>query len=209
MTAFTSKAQKAALGIAAVAGATLVLRIILRLEISGGVIGSLSYLSQFFTILTNFLVFITMLLIGRGHRISPRIIRALTVAIACVGLVYHTVLAHLLDLSGLDLLADHGVHTIVPILTLLWWLFLAPKPKVSGMDPLLWTLWPLLYCGYILIRASGSGFYPYPFLNVTELGGSNVAFNVVILVGVFIVVGLALAFLERFLRTTPTPTDPA
>lgn len=208
-TAYSSSAKRAAVAIAAVAGVTLVLRVVLRLEVSGGVLGSISYLSQFFTILTNTLVFATMAGIGFGVALNPRAMRALTIAILCVGLVYHTVLAHLLDLSGLDLLADHGVHTIVPALTVLWWLVLAPKPKFTGSDLVLWTIWPLAYCAYILVRASSSGFYPYPFLNVTELGATGVAQSVAVLVVVFVIVGFAVVGLERLLSSTQDPSDPA
>ena len=202
-------ARKFALLVAIVAGATLGLRVYLRLELSDGVVGAVSYLSQFFTILTNLLIFIFMALIAIGRSIPKRLMRALAVAIICVGLVYHAVLAHLLDLSGLDLLADHGVHTVVPLLTLVWWLFLASKPKFSWTDVPHWVVWPLIYCGYILVRASDSGFYPYPFLNVSELGYAGVAINVIALVVVFIAVGFVLMLLERFARTNPTPSDPA
>ncbi|MFZ5976285.1 MULTISPECIES: Pr6Pr family membrane protein [unclassified Hydrotalea] len=33
-----------------------------------------------------------------------------------------------------------------------------------------WLIYPLLYLVYILIRGSFSGFYPYPFVNVLQIG---------------------------------------
>ena len=53
-------ARRAALGIAALAAVTLITRVFLRVDKDGSVIGALSHLSQFFTILTNAVVMVVM-----------------------------------------------------------------------------------------------------------------------------------------------------
>lgn len=194
----TSNASKLfAAALALVAGATLVLRVVLKAPEAGGVVGALSYLSQFFTILTNLLVFALAVSVLCGMRVAPRLAKSLTIAIVGVGIVYHAVLAQLLDLSGLALLADHGVHTVVPIMTFMWWMLYAPKRGLALGEVFVWTIWPLSYCGYILIRASFSGFYPYPFLNLPELGVGGLVQSILLLSLAFIMIGLGLSGLSR------------
>lgn len=190
---YSKPSKQIASAISVVAGFTLLLRIILKFEETGSVFGAISYLSQFFTILTNGFVFFMTLAVALGALVSPQITKSLTIAIVGVGIVYHIALAHLLDLSGIALLADHGVHTIVPAMTLIWWLFFAPKAGFRPRDVFVWIIWPLVYCGYILVRASSSGFYPYPFLNLPELGIVGLSQSIALLCLAFIVIGFALA----------------
>jgi hypothetical protein len=188
--------------IALVAGVTLMVRLILRVQETGGGLDALSTMSQYFTILTNSLVFLIMVVIAKGADVPPRMLNAIIVAIAGVGIIYHTLLAHLVNLSGIDLLADHGTHTIIPLMAVIWWIGWVEKPPFIWKDPLIWVIWPALYCFYILIRASFSGFYPYPFLNVPELGVSGLVVNIGGLIVGFIAIGLILFILGRLFKTT-------
>jgi len=198
---YRSVARRAALGIAAVAALTLLTRIYLRSGDDGGVIGAISYLSQFFTILTNAVVMVMMLLIASRRHVPVRWVKAVVIAIVIVGIIYHLLLAHLVEFVGLAFWADHGVHTVVPALSALWWLVFAFKPPLRGSDLMVWIAWPVLYCTYILIRANFSGFYPYPFLNLPELGWSGLAISIFELLVSFIVVGLALTAIGRLAST--------
>lgn len=185
-------ARRAAGFVAVVAAITLAVRFYLRLQQSETAFAALSYMTQYFTILTNLMTLILMVWVAVGRDVSSRLVRAVVISIVCVGLIYHTLLAHLVSLSGVELWADHGTHTFVPLLAGIWWLFLAPKPRVSIRDFTLWVAWPLIYCGYILVRAGFSGFYPYPFLNVPEIGWTMLGINVVALSVGFVIVGLFL-----------------
>ena len=183
--------------VALVAAVTLATRLYLRLEQSDGLLDALAYMSQYFTILTNAITFLVLAWIAAGRDLPPRWIKAVVIAIACVGVVYHSLLAHLVNLNGLELWADHGTHTFVPILTVAWWIFLAPKPDYRTRDLPLWIAWPSVYCVYILTRASYSGFYPYPFLNVPEIGWGGLARAVGGLLLGFVLVGLVLGWSGR------------
>jgi len=183
--------------VAVVAAGTLSLRLHLRMLESESLSAALSFLTQYFTILTNAMTLILMIAVAIGLNVSARIVRAIIISIVCVGLLYHTLLAHLVSLSGLALWADHGTHTFVPILSGLWWLFLAPHPRLGLGEIAFWLAWPLAYCAYILVRASFSGFYPYPFLNVPEIGWTALAINVVGMLIGFVIVGLVLTFVSR------------
>lgn len=194
-TDYTQAAKLLATLTALFTAATLALRVALKTAETGSIIEAVSFLSQFFTILTNALVLCMMLAVAVGVRVAPRVTKALTIAIVGVGIVYHVALAHLLDLSGIALMADHGVHTIVPAMTLFWWFLFAPKDRFHWHEVAVWITWPLFYCGYILLRAASSGFYPYPFLNLPELGAMGLAQSIFVLCLAFIVIGLALTAL--------------
>lgn len=194
-------ARHGAAVIAVVATVTLVTRLYLRVQQSDGLLDALSYMSQYFTILTNAMTLLMILWIAIGRDLSPRLIKSVSIAIVGVGIVYHALLAHLVTLTGIDLLADHGTHTFVPLLTGLWWVFLAPKPAFRWRDVPHWVAWPLIYCVYILTRASFSGFYPYPFLNVPEIGWNGLFVSVAGLVLAFAVIGLVMTVLGHFAPT--------
>ncbi|MEM8580141.1 MAG: Pr6Pr family membrane protein [Pseudomonadota bacterium] len=197
ITDYSDTARCAAFGIALVAAVTLLTRIYLRTGEDGSVFGAISYLSQFFTILTNAIIMVVMILIATGRNLSARWVKAVMIAIVIVGIVYHLLLAHLVEFTGLAFWADHGVHTVVPTLSLLWWLFLAPKLTFQWPDLGLWVVWPIVYCTYILICASFSGFYPYPFLNLRKLGWNGLAVSITSLLVSFIVMGLVITAIGR------------
>lgn len=201
MNEYSNLARQAAFGITILAVITLLTRIYLRIDQDGSVLGAISYLSQFFTILSNAIVMVIMALIAAGRTVSARLVKAMVISIVIVGIVYHLLLAHLVDFVGLAYWADHGVHTLVPGLSLLWWLFLTSKPAFQWSDLGLWVVWPIVYCCYILIRASFSGFYPYPFLNLPELGWNGLAVSIAGLLVSFVFIGLIISAIGRMVST--------
>lgn len=138
-----------------------------------------------------------MLWIASGHDLSARLVKEVAIAIVGVGIVYHALLAHLVTLRGIDLWADHGTHTFVPLLTGLWWICLAPKPGWRWSEIPTWVAWPVAYCVYILIRASFSWFYPYPFLNVPVIGWDGLGAAIAGLVLGFAVIGRTMTAFGR------------
>ena len=188
-----------AASIVAVAAITLLTRVLLRIDMGETPVEALVYMTQFFTILTNTLVLLVMawIWIAAGQAVSARLMLCVVISITCVGLIYHLLLAHLNPSHGLALASDHGLHTVVPCLTVAWWLLWGEKPALRWFDSLLWIIWPLAYCAYALARAEFSGFYPYPFLNLPSLGSAQLVANLVSMALVFAVVGLALAGLGK------------
>lgn len=148
---------------------------------------------SFFTILTNTLVavYFTSIWIGRKTSLSklfqkPGAITAITVYITVVGLVYQLVLRQIWEPQGLQQLVDELLHSVNPLYFILYWYLYEEKAKLKWPFIPSWLLYPLLYSVYILIRGSFSGFYPYPFVNVAELGLSQVLLNSIGLVFVFL-----------------------
>lgn len=161
---------------------------------------------SFFTILTNLLVTIyytihwlqkpTSLLLRLQ---KPGVLSAVTLYIAVVGLVYQIVLRSIWSPVGLQKLVDELLHSIIPVFTLVYWFLYEKHTETSWKSIPSWLLYPLFYLAYILIRGSFSNFYPYPFVNVTELGLQKVLINSSVLVVVFLSIALGLTVISKLL----------
>ena len=202
----------------------LLLRIHVASLRAGSLAQGLGFLSHFFTILTNTAVSLAMGWTahqertavtlrnknssseprggGRGIAITPLVWLALVSAILGVGIVYHVALKHLRTLPpGLEKVADEGVHTVIPLLALAWWMLFEHRPVEFWAGFKACIVWPAGYGIYILIRANlFGGFYPYPFLNLPKIGLAQFAVNVLVLGLVFGTLGLGLLFAKQQIR---------
>lgn len=153
---------------------------------------------SFFTIETNILVFITLLLsavaVALGKNSKLDVLRgAVTVYILIVGIGFALLLA---GLEGVNLTAvpwDNTVlHYILPIAVLVDYLVGRPKRKLVFSKSLGWLLFPAVYVAYSLIRGSIVGWYPYPFLNPDTNGYQSVALTALglLVLGVVLVWGV-------------------
>ena len=70
------------------------------------------------------------------------------------------------------------------------WVLFVPKGTIRWRSALVWLLYPLVYAVYSLIHGAVTGFYPYPFINVGELGYDKMFLNMGVLVLVFFGLGL-------------------
>jgi hypothetical protein len=195
----TGAARSSAAAVAAAAGAGLAIQTWLSAQTSGSILIGLWKMAQFFTILTNALVFGTMLAVALGRRSSPRWMGGVLLAILIVGIVYHALLAKLANPVGLHFVSDQLMHTVSPIAMLLWWLAFGERAALRWSDALVWLLWPLGYCAYALVRAQSSGFYPYFFIDLSKLGFGGLAESTGLLALGFLVLGLTLIALAKVL----------
>lgn len=162
---------------------------------------------SFFTILTNSLVavyFTYQYSTGSSSIKSffdkAGVLTAICLYITIVGLVYQIVLRHIWEPTGMQMLVDELLHSVIPILTIFYWFRYENKREIQwGHLPYI-LIYPLIYLVYILVRGSFSGFYPYPFVNVTELGLNTVLFNSGILLIVFVVMAAALIGLGKLIH---------
>jgi len=145
---------------------------------------------SFFTVLTNILVALYFTSMAFQLKKKPfsvffksGTITALATFILLVGLVYQIILRSIWEPSGLQLVVDELLHTIIPLYFLIYW-FLYAKPLDFKFKSLwYWMLYPLIYFILIIIRGHFSKFYPYPFVNVTEIGYVGVAQNFIVIFG--------------------------
>lgn len=157
-------------------------------------------MAGYFTILTNLLVLAVMALVATRRPVSARRIGGVTLSMIIVGLLYHAILARLWNPQGLAMLADQGLHSVVPVLMVIWWGLYAPKSALNWDDVAAWLVWPLIYLGYALARQVLTGFVAYPFLDLHTLGAIEVARNVLTIVGLFVVCAAAMLGVARLSR---------
>ncbi|MEQ8935469.1 MAG: Pr6Pr family membrane protein [Amphiplicatus sp.] len=167
---------------------------------------------SYFTILTNILIALSMTFAALpGTRGAAGLFKrtpvrtALTLYIAVVGTVYFLILRHTWDPQGWQLVADRLLHYVIPVLALLDWIFVTPKQGLKPALALRWLSYPAAYGAYVLIRGGIDGFYPYPFLDVSNLGYGRVLINLAVLLAVFTAGGLGLIGLAKVLIRKATP----
>ncbi len=159
---------------------------------------------SYFTIQTNLLVvlcFTFLLLSPRskwGSFFSKQQTQAaITVYIIIVGLIYNAILRFLWAPHGLQKIVDELMHSIIPLLVLIYWLVFSNKDRLQWKSVLPWLIYPFSYITYVLIRGAVSGFYPYPFINTAQLGLNKVLVNSVGIALVFVLVSLAIVYVAK------------
>lgn len=159
---------------------------------------------SYFTILTNSLVAIALASLARTGRsrpgrffARPGALTAVTLYITVVGLVYQIILRSLWSPTGLQMVADECLHSIVPLYVIIFWALFDPKAHIPPGKMARWLLYPLLYLGFILLRGSKSGFYPYPFVDIGALGLARVLQNSLGLVASFVLLAFLFQYVGR------------
>jgi hypothetical protein len=119
----------------------------------------------------------------------PAVRAALATYILMVSVVYHMLIVPYWNPQGFTWLTATGLNTVMPILYIIDWLFFAEKRPIFYKHLPYWLIFPTVYGVTSIIRGLFTNVYPYPFLNVAELGIGDVLFNMFGLVAVFAVVG--------------------
>jgi len=165
---------------------------------------SIANFFSFFTIESNILAAIVLLTVGFGALAGAKAYRtfafirgAATLYMVITGIVFA------LLLSGLEQRLQVTIpwinivlHYIMPVVMLVDWLLFPPKFRFSFGQTLFWLIFPLAYLVYSLIRGSLIGWYPYPFLDVSQVGWASV-----IVMSIVIAVGAAVLAWILSLRT--------
>ena len=154
---------------------------------------SLTRYFSYFTILTNIIVAVyaaAQCFTPADRRNSfffrPSVETAITLYITIVGLVYTLVLRQLWSPKGLQAVVDDILHTIVPVMILIyWWRWVATRRLKYGNIPF-WLIYPAVYALLILIRGHFANWYPYPFLDVLQYLYGRVLINCVLLLIFFV-----------------------
>lgn len=180
----------------------------LAVVIERGSFNAVNFFS-FFTIQTNILIFVTLLLsalataYGKPQRWMDILRAASTVYILVVGIGFAILLS---GLEGVALTAvpwDNTVlHYIIPIAVLIDYLIDRPSRKISFKTGIVWVAFPLLYVVYSLVRGSIVGWYPYPFLNPVSSSYGSVA----VAVAGLLVLGIVLIAIVTWLSRQRTKT---
>ena len=161
---------------------------------------------SFFTILTNLIVaiYFTVLELKKPTSLlvrleKPGVLSAVTLYITIVGLVYQVVLRSIWSPTGMQKLVDELLHSIIPLFVIVFWYVYENHKENQWKFIPNWLIYPSLYLVYILIRGHFSDFYPYPFVNVIQLGLKQVLVNSLVLVLVFVTVAFGFVGISSLL----------
>lgn len=164
---------------------------------------------SFFTVATNIIVAITFTAIAffpnNKFFSKPSVQAAVATYISIVGIVYSLFLRTVWDPQGWQAVADHTLHDVVPVMFVLYWLFAAPKSGIAWIDPIKWLIYPIIYIAYALARGAIVSWYPYWFVDVTQLGYSKSLTNTAFVLVAFVVVGFIYAGIAKLLSGAKIP----
>jgi hypothetical protein len=111
---------------------------------------------------------------------------------AVVGIVF-TLLLRNEDLGALQPWVNFVLHDLMPCAVVLDWLLDPPSTRLGIRDRVQFLVFPAAYLAYSLIRGAQTGWYPYPFLNPTHVGGyGGVAVYAIGITAIFLLIGWAL-----------------
>jgi len=150
----------------------------------------------YFTVWANTLIALafTAPLLNPDRKLSnffmrPAVRAALLSYTLMTSAVYYMLIVPYWNPQGFTWMTATGLHAVMPILYIIDWLFFAEKRPIFYKHLPYWLIFPAVYGVTSIIRGLLTNVYPYPFLNVAELGIGSVLFNMFGLVAVFAVVG--------------------
>lgn len=160
---------------------------------------------SYFTILTNILVslYFTSQIFNLKTFIflkNDSALTAITAFILIVGLVYQFVLRFIWSPTGFQMIIDELLHSIIPLYVLVYWFFFVNASNLKPRNLVEWLLYPFIYFIFVMIRGHLSGFYPYPFIDVSKIGYLNVFSNFILLSVVIVILMGILFILARFFK---------
>lgn len=165
--------------------------------------------ASYLTIWGNVLAAGSVLTLALGRVTTGRLWRALrlnaVVLIAVIAVVHFLFLRPLLDLHGVDFVADKLLHMVVPALVVVGWLAFGPRDRADRADILPSVLLPVIWLVYTLVRGAFVDWYPYPFLDVTEHGYAVVVLNCLGVAALMLALAFGSVRLDRWLTTRRGP----
>lgn len=153
---------------------------------------------SYFTILSNLFAAVVAAwgLIGR----APAVVRG--AALTALLLTFVVVLALLGGIEiGRDSFGTIMQHGATPVLALADWLLDPPRRRLRVSAVWWWTLIPLAYLAYSLVRGAILDWYPYDFLDVAANGYGSVAVTSAFVAVAFI----AMSFAVRWVGNRLSP----
>ncbi len=168
---------------------------------------------RYFTVLSNLLcvVYFTadIIYITKHKKAAdlvwfPALKGIATMAITVTQLVAHFILGMRFTMGDSLSMTLVIMHYAVPILTIADWLLFDTKGLMTFRAPLLWAVGPLLYFVFAMIGArigNGIGYggsrYPYPFMDVDQLGWGCVLLTVLALTAFFIALSYVWVLIDK------------
>ncbi|MET0324220.1 MAG: Pr6Pr family membrane protein [Ilumatobacteraceae bacterium] len=205
---------------AAVLVATLIAQCILTHREGRSLVNTFSY----FTIQSNVLVLIASAVLAVRPNVSGPAWRVLRLGSLCgitvTGLVYATVLAPYVHLTGWAMVYNCIFHYVMPAASVVGFVLVGPRVRLWSRD-LVFMAWPVLWLAYTMLRGAFlhpefTGFsqapshYPYEFLDVDRVSLVEVVGSITFVTLLLVGIGMGYIALSRRLSVPePTSSGPA
>jgi hypothetical protein len=156
----------------------------------------------------------------RGRPEPPSALKgAVTLYITITATVYHLVLANPAspfamtqpDRAPGEWWGNQFLHTVVPLLAVADWALFDRRGRLRPRYAAWWLAFPVAYLAFALVRGLVVHRYPYPFLDVGQLGYGGVGFSAVFFAVAFWLLGILFVGVDRALarRARGGPAEPA
>jgi hypothetical protein len=156
---------------------------------------------SFFTIQSNILgvaALFALVLVPRARRnaLFDGARSAAVLYMAITGVVFALLLAGMQEeLQTTVAWVDFVVHKLMPVVLVADWLIDPPRRRLPWWTVLAWLSYPLAWFAYTLVRGEIVDWYPYPFVDVSELGYGEVLGRAAVLTVAFAVAAAGLLWL--------------
>ena len=198
MSAPSGRARSAAAAIALVCGLGLLMQFDALLDDGRSPFGACWTMLRYFTSLTALLaipIFFSFA-VGKGRFASQPFMGCATVAMILVGIGSCWLPAGSPELGSEEMIADALLEDVVPLAATMFWMELAPKGKLTVRDALLWTVYPLVYFDYSLLRGAAENNFAYRFLDGNQLGWDRTFWTALLFLLTFVDLGLAMVWVD-------------
>lgn len=165
-----------------------------------GITDSIIRFFTYFTILSNGLAalsFSSSLFNFSPFFSSFKVQTAIAVYISIVAIVYNSVLRFIWEPTGLQRLIDELLHVVNPVIFILYWYIIQIKISLTYRFIFRILIFPSVYLVSVLVIGRFSNHYPYPFLDVNQIGCLNVFVNSLGVTAVFVLVSLLFIFINN------------
>ena len=216
----TASRLRACAAVSALAGwGTLILKLVVALQLANedgrGTMGTtISYFTAF-SIWANMLAAIALTsviapqaLLGKYFS-RPAALSAVATVMLSVALTYSLLLRATWHPQGLQWVADEGLHDVMPALVLVYWWLAVPRGSLRWGDVTGWTLYPLAYFAFLMMRGALTGLYAYHFVDAGLLGYWRVLVNASAALLAFAGVGYLLVAAKSLPRAARQPDSAA
>ncbi|MBD3339985.1 MAG: hypothetical protein GF353_12800 [Candidatus Lokiarchaeota archaeon] len=161
-------------------------------------------MSSYFTVQTNILVlfWLTLALVYRNHEKKPRIMHPIVHGAICLYIsgtfvIFAIFLSPYYQPTGIEAVANILMHYIVPLAFILEWFITELDTQYQYRYLLYYTIYPLAYLFYTLIRGTITGFYPYWFFDLNNISIIQLVINVIFLMMLFTIIASIYIALNR------------
>ncbi|MDM7830975.1 Pr6Pr family membrane protein [Cellulomonas edaphi] len=142
----------------------------------------------------------------------PWLVGAVTLFILITGLVAYLILDPAPpgeEVVALGMTKAEIVHRLTPVAAFVHFVLMVPHRRLRVLHAAWWLLYPVAYCAFATVRglASPASAYPYPFVDVSEIGYDGLLVNVLLYGVGFFVLGLVLVVIDRLLPVRALLSD--